>query len=103
MKKIKRMVKEFLEELKRSDISVDEVKYALGRIDNDSDEYLALMKLIQAQLDVEMGVALCPGVSNEDRHYSAGRCAMVVDILTMIESARISGRRMIEEEKACRE
>jgi hypothetical protein len=100
IKKFKGLVRDFLERLKRTDISVEEVKYAIGRIDPESDAYLALMKLIHAQLDVEIGVACAPDQSNESRQFAAGRCAMVMDILTMIESARISGQRLIEEEKA---
>jgi Na+/phosphate symporter len=92
-----RDVKVFLEQLSRMNLTTDEVTFALAGIADDSMEYLAVMKLISRQYEVELDMALRPNLTNEDRQYGAGRGAAVADILNLIESGRREGAERLKQ------
>jgi hypothetical protein len=75
----------------------EEVKMRLGELVDSSPILAAFVTVIKGQGEIETGAAICPGLSDSDRQYNAGRAAAVADMLHAISQCREEGMRMLEE------
>jgi len=80
------------EQASRRELNEAEIESALSMIEDHNPQWLAILQIIENYRRDELDPLLRAGASSEDRHYNAGRNAMLEELRTALVEKRRQSR-----------